>query len=315
MASSAKLQEGASGSKSLISRYLEEARRVHGERSAENPIPLGDRLVEETAANTAASQRVSSERIDELVEPYLFYVVQVAAEFNRRDVSFEDLLAEGNMGLVEAAHHFDPSHRVKFLTYATWWIRKRILEYLVAEGKPVRLTRYAREKRRELQAARAALEERLGREPTFDEIREETGLEKRTLRDLTAAPPTTVSLEKPVVTDAGLTVGDCLAAREESPEATLARRTIHSLAMSEVSRLPHREQAIIRNRFAFDGQPPLTFEEIGVELGLSRERVRQLEQRGLEILRRRIHRQISVLELPSQPVCRARRRARRNTPR
>lgn len=299
------------GPRTVVGRYLEEARRVHKSRTEESKVPIGDqpdRLAE-------IEDRMDPHHLNALIEPYLFYVVQIASECNRRDVSFEDLLAEGNMGLVEAAHHYDPKHRVKFLTYATWWIRKRILEYLVAEGKPVRLTRYAREKRRELRTARGNLKERLGREATVEELMTETGLERRTVVDLSGAPPTTVSIEKQVIQEIGITIKDCLAAKIRTPEEELTRRALAKIVEEEVANLPDREREIIINRFSLDGGEALTFQEIGEQMGLSRERARQIEQQGLERLRRRIHRRISVQELPDQPVARVRRRVKRSATR
>lgn len=307
MSSSDQVQAIAPGDRTIVGRYFEEARKVHAVRLAKEPVSLGDQP--ERLADAVSA--LDSKSMESLIEPYLFYVVQVASEFNRRDVSFADLLAEGNMGLVEAAGHYDPKHEVKFLTYATWWIRKRILEYLVAEGKTVRLTRHAREKRRELSAVQDALKEKLGREPSVEELEEATGFERRTLVDLMSAAPTTVSIEKQVVQDVGIAIKETLIAPSKTPEEELVSRLMAQIVKEEVARLPQREREIIENRFSLNGEAPLTFQEIGEQFGLSRERARQIEQQALERLRKRIHRRISVQELPDRPAKRIRRRARR----
>ena len=277
-------------SRRLVSRYLEEARRIHRELE-----PRGEAVEGRDGhpAREGSSHAAPGDRLDDyvraLVEPHLFYVVQVAGEYYSRDIAFEDLLAEGNMGLVEAAHRFDPRHNVKFLTYASWWIRKRILDFLAREGQPVRLTRYAREQRRDLRQHQSDLRSRLGREPTIDELAESGDLGVRKVREQLASSVRVCSLDQAVHPESDLTLGETIPDdRLPDPEEAAGRGSTRRRMLRELARLPERERVIIANRFGFDGRTPMTFQELGEMLGVSRERARQIEREAIQRLRRRL---------------------------
>ncbi len=266
----------------LVSRYLEDARRLKPKRG-------------EVVPQTPAPESIDSGYVKQLVEPHLFYVVQVASEYGGRNVAFEDLLAEGNIGLVEAAHHFNPSLEVKFLTYANWWIRKRILDFLAREGQSVRLTRYAREKRREMRGAHDLLRQRFGREPTPEELAHETGLDLETVLERSHGAPVVLSIDQLSHPDSGEPFPDVLRdARARTPEENTIRRHVRVLVQREIKLLPERERMIIENRFHLDGRDAMTFEEIGALLGLSRERARQIERGALSQLRKRLSRRLRL---------------------
>ena len=236
------------------------------------------------------ARKPAEDPIRDLVEPHLFYVVKVAGEYRSRDIAFEDLLAEGNLGLVEAAHRFDPRRQVKFLTYASWWIRKRILEFLAREGASVRLTRYAREQRKQVERARDKLRGALGREPEPGEIAAATGLSEQAVARRSLREVRVVSLEHST-DDSGTRLGELLAERDQrrDPEQRLVDARLRELVREEVEKLPPMERWVVGNRFQLDDQaPPLTLQQIGNRLGLSRERVRQIEKRALSLLRRRL---------------------------
>jgi RNA polymerase sigma factor (sigma-70 family) len=287
------MSESAAGSPSrrtgrrAVSRYLEEARRIHeelkeGERTSTREVSRAD-------PRRSDSVEDLPEQIKRLVEPHLFYVVQVAGEFYSKDIPFEDLLAEGNIGLVEAAHRFDPQHKVKFLTYASWWIRKRILDFLAREGQPVHLTRYAREQRRDLRFFQETLRRSLGREPTPEELATASGLTVRKVREHASAHLRVCSLDQVLHPNSTLTIGETLTdPNAPSPEDYAGRDSARRLMLREVARLPERERTIIANRFGFDGRSPMTFQELGEMLGVSRERARQIEREALDRLRRRL---------------------------
>ncbi len=271
----------------LVASYLEDARRIHSLRPRPAEVPS----IPACADASPAFAKPSRNRVRQLVEPHLFYVVQLAGEYCSRDSSFEDVLAEGNMGLVEAAHRFDPEHGVKFLTYASWWIRKRILEFLVREGQSVRLTRYARERRRELRAVQNKLRQRLGREASTEELAQASGLDHATVIDRSRRAPIVVSLEQSSAPGQDLTIKDLLQIEDRpSPEDLVVRQALKKLVRSEIARLRPRERMIVKSRFGLDGEEPKTFQELGDDLGLSRERTRQIEREALERLRRRLHR-------------------------
>lgn len=270
----------------LVARYLEDARKLVGDRSIEARTDIGP-------ARNLATGALCGERVRELVEPNLFYVVQAASEYRSAGVAFEDLLAEGNIGLVEAAHRFDSTHGVKFLTYASWWIRKRILDFLSNEGKAVRLTRYARERRRDLNLLRDALRHDLGREPSHEEIAQASGLELGIVQERLASNPKVMSLDQS--SPASTSLFDRLADRTVRPaEESMDQARLTSMVRLEVSKLPQRERRIIENRFGLDGRDALTFHDLGEALGLSRERARQLEREALRRLRKRLQRALTV---------------------
>jgi len=263
------------GSRNLVSCYLEDARRAHHARTTEPPRRRGGK----------------NARISELVEPHLFYVVQVASEFQSRDIPFEELLAEGNMGLVEAAHRFDPTHEVKFLTYASWWIRKRILDYITREGKSVRLTRYARERRRDLRVLREALARELKREPTPEELSRTSGLGVEAVLEHSSGNLRVISIDEEGVDESSSSMIERLTDRKSiAADDLLDRRRVQLRVRREIARLPYRERLIIENRFGLDGRDAMTFQQLGTILGLSRERARQIEQEAMTRLRRRLSR-------------------------
>lgn len=282
----------------IVARYLEDARRVTRDRADDSRVIFAATSltaaspVEPAESMLASRAAIPCERVRDLVEPNLFYVVQAASEYRSAGVPFEDLLAEGNIGLVEAAHRFDSSHGVKFLTYASWWIRKRILDYLSNEGKAVRLTRYARERRRDLNQLRDAMRHDLGRDPSHEELAQASGLGIEIVQERLSANPKVMSLDQP--SSAFGTLFERLADRGVRPaEERIDQARLTSLVRREVSKLPMRERRIIENRFGLDGREALTFQDLGDLLGLSRERARQLEREALRRLRKRLQRATS----------------------
>lgn len=279
MASSAS-RPGNQSSRRHLSRYFDDARRVQEERTC-------PRTAKKTSPRTPSEK--AKARIRELVEPHLFYVVRVATELQARDVPLEELLAEGNMGLVEAAHRYDPRHEVKFLTYAVWWIRKRMLDYLNREGKPVRMTRYARDRQRELQNLREELSRSLRREPTLAELSEASGMPEDFLASHHPARLQILSLDQVNHPDHESSLLDRLARNEDpTPEERVDHHFSWRRVREEIAKLPPRPRMIIENRFGLDGREAMTFQQIGEALGMSRERARQLEKETLARLRLRL---------------------------
>ncbi len=276
-----------SESRQRVALFLEEARRLlelHGGTGA--PGKSGKK------AEAGHSQAPGADRTDvarRLVEANIFYVVQMAGEFRSRKVPFEELLAEGVLGLVEAARRFDPDRDVKFLSYATWWIRKRMLEYINRESSAVRLTRHAREKRRVLLDLEESLRRDLGRDPTLEEVAREAGLDPDVVRRQKDLSPTVFSLDNLERPDAYETLRLAADPRDHpSPEEIVAERLACRRLRRELARLPRRERTILEHRFGMNGREPMTFSSLGRLLGMSRERVRQIEKEALARLRRRL---------------------------
>jgi len=266
----------------LINVFIRDARRVF----ANTARGTGARA---SARPPDTDNDEQSERIRELVEPHLFYVVQVAGSLSSRTVPFEDLLAAGNVGLVEAAHRFDPSQKVKFLTYASWWIRKRMLDLVTRDGRSIRLTRYARERRQIVDRTRSRLRQELGREPETEEIATATGLDPKDVASAAGDRLVVLSLERDRETLRDeVKEGSLVDWRSSSPEEQVEREELRRALQVELQRLPRRQRQLLERRFGLNGASSLTFQELGERLGLSRERVRQIERDTLASLRRRL---------------------------
>jgi len=223
---------------------------------------------------------------DEVVR-VLAYVPSVARRYVGFGLDLDELVAAGNLGLVRASLRFDPARKIKFITYASWWIRKAVLEALEEQTGPFRLPRYQHEKLRVLRAARADARSRLGDEPNSEQLADASGLSPQDAERLCCYVPTSVSLEQPLASGDDRPLKEVLAdAESESPQRSLVRRELARRLRRQVAQLDRRERQVIAMRFGFDGQSPLTLREAGRRMGISRERVRQLELRILLKLRR-----------------------------
>lgn len=223
--------------------------------------------------------------VERFIERALAYVPSVARRYLGCGLPFDELLAAGNLGLVEAALRFDPERGVRFVTYADWWIRKTILKAIQEQSGPVRLPRYRRERLRLLHALRAELRAAYGREPSDDEVAAAGGMSRREIRRLDDLTRSTVSLEEPSG-EGGRSVSDTLATRDvESDPESFIDEDYHLHVRRLLGDLEPRERLVLMLRFGFLGSDPMTLRELGRHLGLSRERVRQIELRALRRLR------------------------------
>jgi len=215
----------------------------------------------------------------------LAYVPSVARRYLGCGLPFEELLAAGNLGLVEAAIRFDPKRNVKFVTYADWWIRKAILSAIEEQSGPVRLPRYRQEQLRTIHDARAVLRLRRGREPFPEEIALMTGLSVQEISRLLSIGRQAVSLDK-TTCEGEKPLRDVLAAESNAgPTAVLLSSDEAGRIRRLVAGLAIRERAVLALRYGLHGSPPMTLREIGRRLAISRERVRQIEQKALGHLR------------------------------
>lgn len=217
----------------------------------------------------------------------LAYVPSVARRYLGCGIPFEDLLAAGNLGLVEAAMRFDPARNVKFVTYADWWIRKAILTAIEEQAGPVRLPRYRQEQLRHLHDARATLRLREEREPDVAELARATGLSAVDVEKLLGISRQSISLEQPGHADGERPLHEVLAAEMgRGPHEVLLEEDSSRRLRRLVASLGPREQAVLTLRYGLAGNPPLTLRDVGRTLSVSRERVRQIEHRALLHLRR-----------------------------
>ncbi len=225
--------------------------------------------------------------LNELVEANLRFVVSYAKRYRGLGLSFIDLIHEGNLGLIEAAKRFDPGRNVKFISYAVWWIRQAIFHSLAEHTRVFRLPPKMSGQVSRLGSARDRLAAELERPPTTEELAKETELSVSAVEDLLRIAGEDLSLSTAVGEDGNLELGDTLEQGSvPEVEGEMIRSSFEEQIQKIVSELDEKEQEVIRMRFGLDGEEPQTLQEIGERLGLSRERIRQIESKAKEKLRR-----------------------------
>ncbi len=231
------------------------------------------------AGNTKSMQK--------LVKQNLKYVVTVANRYRGCGVPMQDLIEEGNIGLIQAAKRFNESHHVKFITYAVWWIRQAILHYLAEQSGTVKLPVKQAGKLYKIERKFTSMAQDLEREPTSAEVAQDMGLSVEEIENIMRAYRTHLSLDTPLKKDEVTEYIDLLENPDFIPyDDQMMRESLSAKVDDLLKHLDKREEKILRLRFGFNGEAK-TLEEIGKELGLSRERVRQIEKRAKARLRTR----------------------------
>jgi RNA polymerase primary sigma factor len=227
------------------------------------------------------------EAVKRLVEANLRFVVHYAKRYRGLGLAYMDLIHEGTVGLMEAAKRFDPERNVKFISYAVWWVRQAIFHALSEHARVFRLPQKLSGQVSRMAAAREKLKGELERMPTIAELAERTALPPSEVEALLLAAGDDVSLSSAVGDDGGLELGDTLEQDSvPSAEVEMIRSSFERRIQGMVSGLDEKEREVIRMRFGLDGEEPKTLQEIGEAMGLSRERIRQIESRAKEKLRR-----------------------------
>jgi RNA polymerase primary sigma factor len=228
--------------------------------------------------------------IRQMVESNLRFVVAYAKRYRNPNVSFLDLIHEGNLGLIQAARKYDPfseGQDVKFITYAVWWIRQAILHALAEHAGSFRLPQKQANTLYRLERIRSELADSLGRSPADDELAKELEISIEDVRVLTQASQSSLSLNDPVDDDGDSELGDLLEQNVlPGTDDRILRESFIAALADALADLPERERAVLELRFGLGDDQPKTLREIGELLGLSRERVRQIESRALNQLRR-----------------------------
>jgi RNA polymerase primary sigma factor len=259
----------------------------------QDPLKLYIRQIGDGRLLTAAEERELARRKDEgdmeakrrLIESNLRLVMSITRNYTRAGVPLLDLIQEGNLGLIRAVEKFDWRMGYKLSTYATWWIRQSITRALADQGRTIRLPVHVAEQVRRVQRSRRQLAQKLNRDPSLEEIAAHSGFPEARVNQLLELIEDAVSLETPVGDGESL-YGDLiedvhsLAPDEQSAEQARGRELADAL-----EQLNPRMRRVLSLRFGLDGEPPQTLEEVGSQLGITRERVRQLETRALRELR------------------------------
>jgi len=222
---------------------------------------------------------------DLLIKSNLRLVVSIAKHYMDRGLSLQDLIAEGNLGLMKAVEKFDPNEKCKFSTYASFWIRQAIKRALVDSVKTVRVPSYVVELIARWRDTANQLQVRLGRTPTIQEISEEMGLSGQMLRLIRAAMRLSATVQPPKTEEGIVSLDELIEDREtERPDEVLEKIYELDIIRKMLNALDEREAKVLRLRYGLDDMQPRTLKEIGDELGLSRERVRQIESEALRKL-------------------------------
>jgi RNA polymerase primary sigma factor len=245
-------------------------------------------LTHEQERGLAAGLKTGSPAsLETLVQSNLSFVVKIASEYGNLGLSFEDLLNEGNVGLLEAARRYDSGKGTKFITYAIWWIRKSILKALAEQSTLVRLPSYQIKKYRRISGAEVALTQSLGRRPERSEISERLGERRESIDQVLRNRVRELSIDERIGRDQAAAVGDYLIdAKLESPEENLIRSESSRLLQRAMLILNRQEREVLVGRFGLDGENGMTLREIGDAMSLSRERVRQIENQAKRKMRR-----------------------------
>jgi len=222
-----------------------------------------------------------------LVESNLRFVVAMAKKYSRSGYPLHELINEGNLGLIEAALRFDPDRGVRFITYASWWVRQAILAAIAHFGQVYRVPPKLKHELYRFQTKVSQLTQELGHKPGVDEIAQHLQMTEGEVRVMQEGIPAEVSLEFPMGSEGEMRLQDVIEDESIIPtDDLMIRQSLEEQLHALLDQLDEKERGIVKRRFGFDGKDAETLAEIGADMNLSRERIRQIEERALTKLRR-----------------------------
>jgi RNA polymerase primary sigma factor len=238
---------------------------------------------------TAADEVELSKRIEQgdmtakrrMIECNLRLVVSIAKNYRNQGLPFLDLIQEGMFGLIRAVEKFEWQRGLKFSTYATWWIRQAVARAIADKARTIRVPVHVVERMQKMHRAERHLWTQLAREPTLEEIADEAGLPLQQALEVRAAARASTSLDQPIGEQEDAVFGDLVAGEDPLPEEETERRLQKEALDRALESLPERDRRVLELRYGLRGEEPHTLEHIGRRLGITRERVRQIEIESL----------------------------------
>jgi RNA polymerase nonessential primary-like sigma factor len=269
-------------------RILEQHPELEKPEADLEAIALAAGLSESALRQTLHQGRRAKER---MIQANLRLVVAVAKKYQQQGMELLDLVQEGTLGLERGVERFDPTRGFRFSTFAYWWIRQGITRAIGSQSRMIRLPSHVTEKLARIRKAQRELAQRLGRAATLAELAAALDLSEAVLRQTLEQQPQPVSLDTRMGGDLDTELGELVEDVHHSPERNLMRQHLHEAMESLLDELSEREAQVLRERFGLNNDQPRTLTEIGTQLHISRERVRQIEAQALVKLRQPCQRQ------------------------
>jgi len=273
------------------------ADREHSSYDGDSAIKLYLREIGQVKLLTPQEEIELAERIkkgdkkarEHMIKANLRLVVKIARDYEGIGLPLLDLISEGNIGLMKAVERFDPKKGGKLSTYGSWWIKQSIKRALANQSKTIRLPVHLVDKISKMRRVTLRLQEELGREPTDEELAAELGLSPARVAQMRMASVRPASLDAPLGDEDSNNFAEIVEDESaETPYQQLEEKTVTAMLRELISRLDAREATILRYRFGLDGGPERTLEEVGAQFGVTRERVRQIQNIALRKLRKMI---------------------------